>query len=38
MGKENAFAMTFGVADTVAIEEVPRYIGFCIRPVSDKLE
>ncbi len=38
LGKENAFAMTFGVADTVAIEEVPRYIGFCIRPVSDKLE
>lgn len=38
LGKESAFAMTFGVADTVVIEEVPRYIGFCIRPVSDKLE
>ncbi len=38
MGKENAFAMIFGVADSVEIKEVPRYTGFCLRPVSTKFE
>ena len=38
LGKENAFALIFGVADSVLIQEVPRYTGFCIRPVSDRLE
>jgi hypothetical protein len=38
LGKENAFALIFGTADSVLIQEVPRYTGFCIRPVSDRLK
>jgi hypothetical protein len=38
VGKETAFALTFGVADSATVEEAPRYTGFCIRPVSDRLE
>lgn len=34
--KEKAFALVFGVADSATVEELPRYTGFCIRPVSNK--
>ena len=38
MGKEDAFALTFGITDSIVVEEAPRYFGFSVRPVSDRLE